>query len=110
MKIGQQQVISKLFTEVLHQQDVQVHLEKRYVREANGLAKDEVYNLSTPSTGAHQSITFTNEDLRGMHIPHDDALVILATIGNFNIQRIQVDNMSLTNILFILAFNEMRIG
>ena len=54
-------------------------------REASGRAEEEVYNLSTPMTGAHQPIPFTNEDLRGLHLPHDDALVISATIANFNI-------------------------
>ena len=55
-------------------------------------------------------ITFTNEDLRGLHLPRDDALVISTTIVNFNVQRILIDNGSSVNILFILAFNKMKIG
>ena len=58
---------------------------KRYAREANGRAEKEVYNLSTTMNGAHQPITFTNEDLRGLHLPHDDAFVIFVTIVNFNV-------------------------
>ena len=58
---------------------------KRHVREANGQAEEEVYNPSTPLIGAHWPITFTNEDLRGLHLLHDDALVILVTITNFNV-------------------------
>ena len=59
--------------------------QKRRVREASGRAKEEVYNLSSPLAVAHQPITFTNDDLRGLHLPHDDAMVILATIANFNV-------------------------
>ena len=61
-------------------------------------------------TLAFQPITFTNEDLRGLHLPHDDALVISAIIANFNIQRILIANKSFVDILFILAFDKMRIG
>ena len=54
-------------------------------------------------------ITFTNEDLRCLHLPHDDTLVVSATIANFNIQRILIDNRSSADILFILAFIKMKI-
>ena len=59
--------------------------------------------------GALQSITFTDEDLKGLHFPHDDALAISAMITNFNVQRILIDNGSSTDILFILVFDKMRI-
>ncbi|GFS38239.1 hypothetical protein Acr_00g0056410 [Actinidia rufa] len=48
---------------------------KRYVREASGRAKEVVYNLSSPLAIAHQSITFTNDDLRGLHLFHDNVLI-----------------------------------
>ena len=60
--------------------------------------------------GAYQPITFTNEDLRDLHLFHDDALVISTTIANFNVQRILIDNGSSAGILFILAFDKLRIG
>ena len=63
-----------------------------------------------PWTEAHQPITFTNDDLRGLHLPHDDALIVSSTIANFNIQRILVDNRSFVDILFISAFDKMKIG
>ncbi|GFZ19766.1 hypothetical protein Acr_28g0004710 [Actinidia rufa] len=65
---------------------------KRHAREANGRVEEEVYNLSEPLTEVYQSITFTNDDLRSLHLPHDDALLISATIANFNVQRILIDN------------------
>ncbi|GFZ03459.1 hypothetical protein Acr_16g0000830 [Actinidia rufa] len=44
---------------------------KRHVKEASGRAEEEVYNLSSPLAVAHQPITFTNDDLRGLHLPHE---------------------------------------
>ncbi|XP_057515034.1 uncharacterized protein LOC130796691 [Actinidia eriantha] len=83
---------------------------KRHVRNAHGRAEEEVYNLSSPIVDIHLPITFNNDDLRGLHLPHDDALVVSAVIANFNVQRIFVDNGSSADILFISAFNKMKIG
>ncbi|XP_057459250.1 uncharacterized protein LOC130749912 [Actinidia eriantha] len=57
--------------------------------ERHGLGEEEVYNLSIPMSEALHPITFTNKDLRGLHLFHDDVLVISARIVNFNVQRIQ---------------------
>ncbi|XP_057505675.1 uncharacterized protein LOC130788974 [Actinidia eriantha] len=83
---------------------------KRHVRNAQGRAEEEVYNLSSPIVEVYPPITFNNDDLRGLHLPHDDALVVAAVISNFNVQRILVDNGISADILFILAFNNMKIG
>ncbi|GFZ05228.1 hypothetical protein Acr_17g0008000 [Actinidia rufa] len=83
---------------------------KRHAREANRRAEEEVYNLSTPMAGAHQIIIFTNDNLKGLHLLHDDALVISATISIFNFQMILIDNGSSTDILFISAFDKIGIG
>ena len=82
---------------------------KRHARSAIGRA-EEIYNLSSPVISTHQPITFTNDDLRGLHFPHDDALVISTTIANFNVQRILIDNESLADNLFISAFDKIKIG
>ena len=84
--------------------------QKRHAREASGRAEEEVYNLFVALIQAHSPITFTNDDLRGLHLPHDDALVISTTIVNFNVQRILVDNGSSVDILFISSFDKMKIG
>ena len=47
--------------------------------------EEEVYDLSLPTAATHLPITFTNDDLRGLHLPHDDALVVSAVIANFNV-------------------------
>ena len=83
---------------------------KRHARSDNGRDEKEVCNLSSPAARTHQPITFTNDDLRGLHLPHDDTLVISATIANFNVQRILVDSGSYADILFISAFDKIKIG
>ncbi|GFS42938.1 hypothetical protein Acr_00g0082700 [Actinidia rufa] len=83
--------------------------QKRHARNANRQAEEEAYNLSMPAIGTHQPIIFTNDNMRGIHLPHDDVLVISITIANFNVQRILVDNGSSTDILFISTFDKMKI-
>ncbi|GFZ18346.1 hypothetical protein Acr_27g0000850 [Actinidia rufa] len=82
---------------------------ERHTTEANRRAKVDVYNPSADLVVAHSPITFTNDDLRDLHLPHDDALVICTTIADFNVQRILVDNGSSTDILFISAFDKIKI-
>ena len=48
-------------------------------------AEEEIYNLSSSFVDAHPPITFNNDDLRGLHLPHDDALVVSTVIANFNV-------------------------
>ncbi|GFZ18398.1 hypothetical protein Acr_27g0001370 [Actinidia rufa] len=83
---------------------------KRHARSAFRLAEEEIYNLSSPYVGDHTPITFSNDDLRGLHLPHDNALVVSAVIANFNVQRILIDNGSSADILFISAFQKMKVG
>ncbi|GFZ17391.1 hypothetical protein Acr_26g0006610 [Actinidia rufa] len=83
---------------------------KRHARSAFRLVEEEIYNLSSPCVGDQPPITFNNDDLKGLHLPHDDALVVSAVIANFNVQRILIDNGSSADILFISAFEKMKIG
>ncbi|GFY84514.1 hypothetical protein Acr_03g0012880 [Actinidia rufa] len=45
---------------------------KRHTRSAHGRAEEEIYNLSSPFVNAHPSITFNNDDLRGLNLPHNE--------------------------------------
>ncbi|XP_050248776.1 uncharacterized protein LOC126696030 [Quercus robur] len=51
-----------------------------------------------------QAITFTDEH------PHDDAFVISLLIADYTTRRVLVDNGSSTDILYYLAFQQMRLG
>ena len=46
------------------------------------------------------TITFTDEDARQLHHPHDDAIVIAMTIANYTTRRVLIDNGSSANILY----------
>ena len=51
-----------------------------------------------------QDILFLEEDTRRVKQPHDDLLVIMLMIEGFNTRRVLVDNGSLTDIIYLFAF------
>ncbi|XP_073307094.1 uncharacterized protein [Primulina huaijiensis] len=52
-------------------------------------------------------ISFGPEDLRGVSLPHNDALVIQARVGNYDVLRVFVDNGSSINVIFKEALVQM---
>ena len=56
------------------------------------------------------AIIFPDKDARRLHHPHDDAIVITLTIANYTTRRVVIDSGSLANILYYLAFQQMRIN
>ncbi|XP_075486236.1 uncharacterized protein LOC142525832 [Primulina tabacum] len=52
-------------------------------------------------------ISFGPEDLRGVNLPHNDALVIQARVANYDILRVFVDSGSFVNVIFKDAFVQM---
>ncbi|XP_075658862.1 uncharacterized protein LOC142628701 [Castanea sativa] len=56
------------------------------------------------------AIVFTNEDARRLHHLHDDAIVITLAIANYTTKRVLIDNGSVVDILYYLAFQQMRIN
>ena len=54
-------------------------------------------------------IRFMEEDAQRLHHPHDDALVVSIRVGDYNTYRVLVDNESSVDILYYLAFQQMRI-
>ena len=57
-----------------------------------------------------QAITFTNEDAERVHHPYNDSIVITLLIANYMIRRVLMDNGSSADILYYLAFQQMRFG
>ena len=47
-----------------------------------------------------KTISFDKDDLEGIQVPHNDALVILARIANWRIRRVMMDTGASANILF----------
>ncbi|XP_062099828.1 uncharacterized protein LOC133805678 [Humulus lupulus] len=53
------------------------------------------------------AITFTEDDLRGVHLPHDDPLVISLQVDHCQLGRVLIDGCSGVDILFWEAFQKM---
>ena len=56
------------------------------------------------------AITFTDEDVRRLHHPYDNAIVITLTIANYTTRRVLIDNESSADILYYPAFQQMKIN
>ena len=54
-------------------------------------------------------IKFTEEDTRRLHHLYDDAFIISIRVGDYNTHWVLVDNGSSADILYYLAFQQMRI-
>jgi hypothetical protein len=68
--------------------------------------------VQRPPKNAHlddQVISFSEEDARGTHQPHDDALVVTINIAGFTTTRVMIDNRSSANILYLPTYQQMRL-
>ena len=52
---------------------------------------------------------FSEEDAREVKQPHDDPLVIMLMIEGFNTRRVLVDNRSLAHIIYLSAFQQLKV-
>uniref|UniRef100_A0A2N9GKA7 Integrase catalytic domain-containing protein n=1 Tax=Fagus sylvatica TaxID=28930 RepID=A0A2N9GKA7_FAGSY len=56
-----------------------------------------------------QVISFSEDDARNIHQPHDDALVVTLTIAGFITRRVLIDNGSSADIIYLPAYQQMKI-
>ena len=56
------------------------------------------------------TISFTDEEAKRIHHPHDDAIIITLLIADYTTRRVLVDDGSSANILYYPAFQQMRLG
>jgi BarA-like signal transduction histidine kinase len=54
-------------------------------------------------------ITFTEEDACKVFHPHDDALVVTMEIAGYSTRRVLIDNGSSADIVYLTAFQQMKI-
>ena len=57
----------------------------------------------------NDDIVLSEQDAKGIKQPHDDPLVIMLTIEGFNTQRVLVDNGSSVNVMYMTAFQQMKL-
>ena len=70
---------------------------------ARSMQSGEVYSLHRPVKAARMKsimLSYSEEDARGVVMPHEDALVVTMTVANHTIHRILVDNWSSADILY----------
>jgi hypothetical protein len=56
-----------------------------------------------------QVISFSEENARRTHQPHDDTLVVTINIAGFTTRRVMIDNGSLVDILYLPAYQQMKL-
>ncbi|XP_075650215.1 uncharacterized protein LOC142620788 [Castanea sativa] len=57
----------------------------------------------------NHDISFNEEDVQGVRQPHNDPLVITLTIEGFNTKRILIDNGSSADIMYLPAFQQLKL-
>jgi len=57
----------------------------------------------------NDDIVFFEQDVKGIKQPHDDSLVIMLTIEGFNTWRMLVDNGSSEDVMYMMAFQQMKL-
>ena len=57
----------------------------------------------------NMDILFTEEDARGVKQPHDNPLAIVLMIERFNTRLILVDNGSSIDIIYLSAFQQLKV-
>ena len=80
-------------------------LKKSYQRQVNS-----VHSLPPlKQRWTNQDMYFLKEDARGVKQPHDDPLVIMIMIEGFNTRRVLVDNGSSMDIIYLSAFQQLKV-
>ncbi|KAL2534608.1 Ribonuclease H [Abeliophyllum distichum] len=84
--------------------------QKSYAKEAEGkLEMNWLINSRPSSSSKVDPISFTEEDMKGVHYPHCDALVVRAVVARNGLGRMLVDNGSSVNVIFSSTYEQMNI-
>ena len=80
-------------------------LKKSYQRQVNSVHKMPPMKQRRMD----RDMFFSEEDARGVKQPHDDPLVIMLIIEGFNTRRILMDNGSSADIIYLSAFQQLKL-
>ncbi|GAV59943.1 hypothetical protein CFOL_v3_03474, partial [Cephalotus follicularis] len=76
-------------------------------REEAPRQQEEQQQLKTG--GDEEVITFSEADYEGVHLPHDDPVVVTLLVELFTMKRILIDSGSSADVLYKHAFDQLRI-
>ncbi|KAL0394308.1 UNVERIFIED_CONTAM: hypothetical protein Slati_4397000 [Sesamum latifolium] len=84
------------------------HARKAEIRKAHDVTIKEVLDVEAMENAP--IIQFERAERSGPKNSHNDALVIMALLANYEVGRIFIDSGSSTNILFGEAYDQMQLG
>ena len=66
--------------------------------------------LKTSSSSGHQVISFSDDDLKDVQLPHSDPLVITLKIENYNVKRVLIDQGSFVEVMYQDLYEKLGLG
>jgi hypothetical protein len=57
-----------------------------------------------------QAISFSDDDLRDVQLPHNDPLVVTLRIGNYDVQRVLIDQGSFAEVMYQDLYGKLGLG
>ncbi|KAL0434833.1 UNVERIFIED_CONTAM: hypothetical protein Sradi_0191200 [Sesamum radiatum] len=79
-------------------------------RRAHVRASRTAMEINNKAPAGWPMIYFRPADAQGVHLPHNDALVISATKADYTVQHIFVDSGSSADVLFYKVYQPMKLG
>lgn len=67
------------------------------------------YPMAKHRRTGNDDIFFSEQDVKGIKQSHNDPLVIMLTIEGLNTRRVLVDNGSLADVMYMMAFQQMKL-
>ena len=82
-------------------------LKKTHEREINNV-QSQLPSMKMPRND-EPNIVFSKRDSHSIRKPHDDPLIIMLKVEEFNIHRVLIDNGRSANIIYLTAFQQMKL-
>ena len=77
---------------------------------SSSTSDDQLEESQSKRPRTEDVITFINNDLQNVQVPHEDPIVISLTIANHDVKQILVDNESSVDVLYYDAFSRISLS